>query len=71
MSEYWKDKITDILGRAAGCVILGAILAKPFGVMRTCVLAVSPPWLFGVIVTLSSMFDLPATRIKTICQNAV
>ena len=21
MSEYWKEKITDILGRAAGCVI--------------------------------------------------
>ena len=26
MSEYWKEKITDILGRAAGCVILGAII---------------------------------------------
>ena len=26
MSEYWKEKIPDILGRAAGCVILGAII---------------------------------------------
>ena len=30
MSEYWKDKITDILGRAAGCVILGAIIGLIF-----------------------------------------
>lgn len=28
MSEYWKEKIPDILGRAAGCVILGAIIIK-------------------------------------------
>ena len=30
MSEYWKEKITDILGRAAGCVILGAIIGLIF-----------------------------------------
>ena len=43
MSEYWKEKIPDILGRAAGCVILGAIIGLIFGLPNYPVESIGTP----------------------------
>ena len=50
MSEYWKDKITDILGRAAGCVILGAIIGLIFGLPNYPVESIGAPILILLLL---------------------